>query len=95
MCCLIPLYQLMLTVCGFIVVPLFSFVTKLRYVQRYTRIHLFSTSQIFFLFLIYLNEIKLCIKLFCAPPQSRPLGNLMQTNGDCAAGFWALLFGCM
>lgn len=38
----------MLTVCGFIVVPLFSFVTKLRYVQRYTRIHLFSTSQIFF-----------------------------------------------
>lgn len=77
MCCLIPLYQLMLTVCGFIVVLLFSFVTKLRYVQRYTRIHLFSTSQIFFfLFLIYLNEIKLCIKLFCAPPQSRPLGNL-------------------
>lgn len=51
MCCLIPLYQLMLTVCGFIVVPLFSFVTKLRYVQRVHKdTFVFNFSDIFFYF---------------------------------------------
>lgn len=77
LCCLIPLYQLMLTVCGFVVVPLFSFVTKLRYVQRYTRIHLFSTSQIFFFIFNLFKWNKTVYKAVCAPPQSHPLGNLM------------------